>query len=342
MRYYLKRLGQAVITLFAATSLTFVLYRLMPGGPVDSLRREFQQQGGNFAEGGAGRSPEEINRLIELHTGIQPDLPLHVAYFQYVRDLVLYQDFGRSIYYSEPVFDILFRAMPWSIFVSVYGLLIGFSVTIILGAIMAYREGERFDKAGTVIIILLNSVPYYVAAILMLSVLAFGLGWFPKGGRAYPDAVPGFNLYFIQGVLHHGALPILSGMIVGFGSGALAMRANSIRVMGSDYLRVARLRGLKDSRIAVRYVGRNAILPLYTGFMISLSGIFSSSVVMERIFTYPGLGWYTFDALIRDDYPLLMGSFLFLTTITIVSIMIADLTYGLIDPRASVSEKESY
>lgn len=343
MRYFAKRIGQAIITIFAATSLTFVMYRLMPGGPIDSLRQEFMTGGGgDFASGGAGREPEEVNRLIELHTGITPDLPLHIAYYEYMRDLLLYQDFGISIYYGEPVFDILFRAMPWSIFVSVYGLLLGFAVTIILGAVMAFKEGGRFDKVMTVVIIVLDSIPYYVAAIVMLATLAFGLGWFPHAGRAYPDAVPGFNAYFMQGVLHHGTLPILSGMVVGFGSGALAMRANSIRVMGSDYLRVAELRGLKDSRISIRYIGRNAILPLYTGFMIGLSSIFSSGVIMERIFTYPGIGWYTFDALMRQDYPLLMGAFIFFTVITVICILIADLTYGFIDPRASVDNKESY
>lgn len=343
MKYYVRRVGQAVLTLFAATTLTFVMYRLMPGGPVDSLRQELMMgDTSDFASGGSSRDPEEVNRLIELHTGIAPDLPLHVAYYEYIRDLFLYQDFGVSIYYSEPVFDILFRAMPWSIFVSVYGLLLGFAITIVLGAIMAYKEGGRFDKAMTVVIIVLDSIPYYVAAIVMLSTLAFGLGWFPTGGRVYSDADPGFNLYFMQGVLHHGTLPILSGMIIGFGSGALAMRANSIRVMGADYLRVARLRGLKDSRISIRYIGRNAVLPLYTGFMIGLSSIFSSGVIMERIFTYPGVGWYTFDALMKRDYPLLMGAFIFFTAITVVCILVADLTYGFIDPRASVDNKESY
>lgn len=342
MRYFAKRVGQAIVTIFAATSLTFVLYRLMPGGPVEALQQEYMSGERDFASGGAGRDPEEINRLIELHTGITPDQPIHIAYYEYMRDVLLYQDFGISYYYGEPVFEILFRAMPWSIFVSVYGLLLGFAVTIILGAVMAFKEGGRFDKAMTVAVIVLDSIPYYVAAVVMLATLAFGLGWFPHSGRTYPDAIPGFNAYFMQGVLHHGTLPILSGMVVGFGSGALAMRANSIRLMGSDFIRVAELRGLKDSRISIRYIGRNAVLPMYTGFMIGLSSIFSSSVVMERIFTYPGVGWYTFDALMKQDYPLLMGAFVFFTIITVLCILVADLTYGLIDPRASTQNKESY
>lgn len=342
MNYYLRRINQAVITILTATTLTFVLYRLMPGGPIQALRREFTMGSGGLQGSDRGRSPEEVNRLIELHTGITPDQPLHIAYYEFMRDMLLHLDFGRSVYYNQPVFDILFSAMPWSIFLSVYGLLFGFAVKILLGAFMAYNEGNRFDKIMTIVTIVADSIPYYVLAILLLSILAFGLGWFPTGGRAYRDSTPGFNLYFMKGVLHHGALPIMSGMIIGFGAGTLAMRANSIRVMGEDFIRVARLRGLKSSRVSFRYIGRNAILPLYTGFMISLSGVFSSGVIMERIFTYPGVGWYTFDALINRDYPLLMGAFIFFTTVTVFFILVADLTYGLIDPRAGVKGKESY
>ena len=120
------------------------------------------------------------------------------------------------------------------------------------------------------------------------------------------------------------------------------MRGNCIRVMGSNYLYVARLRGLSDTRIAIRYVGRNAILPLYTGFMISLAAIFSSSIIMEQIFAYPGVGWYTYDALVNRDYPLLMGILIFFSTVTVIGVMIADLTYGLIDPRATTQDQEDF
>ena len=342
MNYYAKRFAQAVFTLFVVISLSFALYRLMPGGPVQQLRTQLMTGGAGFVSGGGERSMQEINRLVEIYTGIRPDVPIHVAYFNYMRDIILYQDFGRSIWQNEPVFKVLFQAMPWSIFVSVYGLVFGFAVKIILGAIMAYKEGSRFDKAMTVLIMGLQSIPYYVVAILALSFLAYQLGWFPTSGRMDPSTTPGFNVPFMLSVAHHGALPILTTFIVGFGIGALSMRANSVRVMGEDYLRVARLRGLSNSRIALRYVGRNAILPMYTGFMIGLSAIFSSSVIMERIFTYPGVGWYTFGALENQDYPLLMGALIFFTTITLTGILIADLTYGFIDPRADVSDKESY
>lgn len=339
MNYYVKRIGQSIITLLAVVTITFVLYRLMPGGPIDIMRNRMIQ---DAIQQGQSVDIAQINRLIELRTNVDPDQPIHVAYYEYMVNVIVYQDFGDSIWRNEPVFDILFRAMPWSIFVSVYGLLIGFTANILLGALMAYKEGSYFDNVSSIAATFLNSVPYYVGAILMLSFLGFQFGWFPTRGRFDPATTPGFNLPFMLSVLHHSALPIASGIIVGFGGSALAMRGNCIRVMGENYLRVARLRGLSDNRIAIRYVGRNAILPLYTSFMIGIAAIFSSSIIMEQIYTYPGIGWYTFEALSQRDYPLLMGLLIFFSTITIVGVLIADLTYGLIDPRAGTSDQESY
>lgn len=339
MNYYIRRLWQAVFTLFMVITITFVLYRLMPGGPVEAMQQQMVDQA--LAQ---GEQPDMayINHMVELRTNIQPDKPLYAQYYDYMRDIILYQDFGQSINQNAPVFDVLFRAMPWSIFVSVYGLLIGFTANILLGSVMAYYEGGRFDSSMTVVAIVLNSIPYYVGAVIFLAFLGFQWELFPTGGRSWAGTDPGYNLEYMLGVLHHGALPIMSTILIGFGGTALSMRGNCIRVMGSNYLRVAKLRGLSDSRIATRYVGRNAILPLYTGFMIGIAGIFGSSIIMEQIFTYPGVGWYTFDALVNRDYPLLMGILIFFSTVTVIGVMIADLTYGLIDPRANTSDKEGY
>lgn len=339
MNYYAKRIGQAIITLFSVITITFVLYRLMPGGPLEAMREQMIR---DAVQQGQTVNIDQVNRIIELRTNVDPEQPIHVAYYQYLVDIIVYQDFGESIWRREPVFDILFRAMPWSIFISVYSLLIGFTANILLGAVMAYKEGSYFDNVGSIGATFLNSVPYYVGAILMLSFLGFQLELFPTRGRYDPNTAPGFNIYFMASVVHHSILPIASGIIVGFGGTALSMRGNCIRVIGENYLHVARLRGISDNRIALRYVGRNAILPLYTRFMLGIAAIFSSSIIMEQIFTYPGIGWYTFEALTQRDYPLLMGLLIFFSTITIIGILIADLTYGVVDPRAGTSDREAY
>jgi peptide/nickel transport system permease protein len=284
-----------------------------------------------------------INRRLEQQVGDLPEGPIYVRYFKYLWNVFIHQDFGVSLWRSKPVFVILFKAMPWSVFLSVYGLLFGFSTNIVLGAFMAYKEGSWFDSGTTILVVVLNSIPYYAVALVSLSILAFQFGWFPTGGRVSSETVPGVNWPYIAGVIEHAALPILSSFVVGFGGGALAMRGNSVRILGEDYLRVARLRGLSTQRIATRYVARNAVLPMYTTLMIGISALFSSSVILEQIFTYPGVGWYTYGALLNRDYPLLMGAFIFYTALTVTGILLADLTYGLIDPRVkSGGDRESF
>lgn len=355
MRYHLKRVGQALVTYVTVTTIAFTLFRMMPGGPIQSLARERYAQ--CIQRSGSGSCDfAEIAEEVERQLTIDPGLSIPEAYVNYIYDVMFQLDFGRSTQYGEPVFDILFRAMPWSLFISLFGLALGLTFNIFWGAALAYNEGSRFDKFGTVFALTGNSIPYYVAAILALSYFGFTLGLFPTGGR-YPDemiislpllgtvinapeVVPGYNLPFILGVIWHGSLPIFTGFVLGISG--LAMRGNSIRVLESDYIRVARLRGLGETRIANRYVARNAVLPMYTGMMIGIAGIFSSGIITERIFTYPAIGWYTFSALETRDYPLMMGAFLFYTGITIIGILIADFTYQYVDPRAGGVDREAY
>ncbi len=341
MSYYLKRIGQSVVVFFVTVTATFALYRMLPFGPVEMMRvnlmNQLVQQGSPTPQ-----QVEKINRMVEAYTGINPDKPWYVAYYEYLHDIILYQDFGVSIVKREPVFDILFEAMPWSLFISIYGLALGTTVSLLLGAAMAYTEGSRFDTGMTIFSILNTTIPYYIVAIVALIVFSFNLGWFPSGGRMTQGTTPGFNYPFIAGIVEHAALPILSSFVAGFG-GALAFRGNCIREMGKGYIRLARLRGISQGRIAIRYVGRNALLPVYTSIMMGIASLFGSSIILETIFNYPAMGFVTFEALMDRDYPLIMGSFVFFTSLTLLGILVADLTYGIIDPRVKGgAERESY
>ena len=340
--YYLKRIAQTLVVFFLAVTVTFVLYRMLPFGPVEIMRVQFMQQ---YAQGGGSPTPEQmerINQMVEVHTGINPSQPLWKEYINYMSSVFLEGDFGKSIFKSRPVSEMLFSAMPWSIFISVYGLALGTTVSLLLGAVMAYTEGSRFDTGLTVFSIVNTSVPYYIVAIILLIIFAFNLQWFPTGGRITKGTTPGLNYPFIAGLIEHATLPILSSFVAGFG-GALAYRGNCIREMGKGYIRVARLRGLSRGRISIRYVGRNALLPVYTSLMMGIASVFGSSIILETIFNYPAMGFVTFNALMNRDYPVIMGAFIFFTTITITGITIADMTYSLIDPRIeSGGEDESF
>lgn len=325
-RYLTNRIGQAALTLVAVLTLSFALLRLMPGSPVAFLIARYEQSGEPLSQ-------EEINARVELYTNINPQEPIPVAYAKYMASLAQ-GDMGQSILYNRPVLDVIADAMPWTIFVSAVSMLLIFAIGIMLGAIMAYVEGSRFDVSSTVISTVITSVPFYVVGIILLWFLGYQWRIFPTEGRVSQNVAPGLTPDFVGSILLHAAMPLLALVIAGFGAKAISMRGNSIQVLGNDYLRVARLRGLSERRIALRYVGRNAILPMYTGLMISIGGLFGGSIILEQIFTYPGMGYYVFQSLGARDYPLLMGGFLFITFGVVLGVLIADLTYGFIDPRA--------
>jgi len=339
--YYLKRIAHAVIVFFLVTTIAFVLFRLMPFGPVEMVRIRLAQQ--MAQSGGANQqSMAQVNELVEVYTNINPDVSIPVAYFNFLTDVFIHQDLGRSFKFSDPVTQVLANRVQWSIFISVYGLALGRTISLVLGAGMAYTEGSRFDKLLTGISILNRTVPFYIVGIVVLIIFAFNLGWFPSGGLYNRDYTPGVNLEFMGSIVRHATLPIVASFVAGFG-GALSYRGNCVRELGKGYIRVAHLRGIGDSRIAIRYVGRNSLLPIYTGLVIGIATVFSSSIILEKIFDYPAMGFVTFQALINRDYPLLMGSFMFFTALTLLGVLIADLTYGIIDPRVKGGgERESF
>lgn len=331
---FAKRILQAIITVFGVITITFGLIRLMPGGPMDFLIAHLSQTHSDMSQ-------EEIAALAEAYLSVNPEEPIHVAYVDYVTS-VLQGNLGYSIWNNRPVMEILAEALPWTILYSSLALFLSFFIGVTIGALMAYHESSNFDYGSTVLSVVSNSIPFYVFGIALLAVFSYHLGWFPTGGRMYRGTEPGLNFAFWQGVAHHVALPVLSAVLTAWGGTAIAMRGNAISVLGKDYIRVAQLRGLSDRRIALRYVGRNAILPLYTGLMISIGAIIGGSVVLEEVFRYNGVGYYLFQGVSRRDTPLMMGGFLLITIAVVIGILVADLTYHYIDPRAQSETKEAY
>lgn len=333
-RYALKRTGQVIVTFVATVTLTFVLYQAMPGGPAEAMRAMIMAQSG---QSGGTVNVDQLNEMVQFYANVNPDQPLHVQYYEYVYSLVVEQDLGTSIYQGEPVLQLLMQRAPWTMFIGVYAMTIGYAISLFLGTLMAYKERSLFDSVSSTTVIFLNSVPYYIFAILLVYFLAVEASLFPLNGRYGTRVEPGFTAEYMWSVARHAALPIISMALLATG-GALTMRGNAIRVLGEDYVRVAELRGLRPSRVAMQYVGHNSVLPLYTQFMIGIAGILSSTVVVEQIFAYNGMGKLLYDAVLLRDYPVLMGTLLVFTTVTLLAIYVADLTYGYIDPRIATGE----
>lgn len=331
-----KRLLKSVFTLWAVVTITFGLIRLMPGGPIANIRATIIQR-----RGASELTEERLNRLVELYINVSPDKPMWMQYLDYLSS-VFRGDFGESMRYNEPVMKIIAEAAPWTIFIILTSLILSFVIGITLGALMAYFENSPFDNVLSSLSTLLTSIPFYLVGILLLYLFAYQYSLFPTGGRMPTRAEIGLNAEFLLGVLYHAALPILSMVLTEFGGWALSMRGNSISVLGEDYTHVARLRGVPDWQVAIKYVGRNAILPMYTGLMIAIGFVLGGAVILERIFTYSGLGYYIITAINARDYPLMMGAFLVITVCVVVGVLFADLTYGKIDPRIGGESNEQY
>ncbi|WP_248517949.1 ABC transporter permease subunit [Salinarchaeum laminariae] len=327
MKRFAKRILQTAFTIWAVITISFVLIRQLPGGPVSYLRAQFAQM---------GRDPEAANQLAEAYFGTKFDEPLWQQYIDYWANL-LQGDMGRSVHRQEPVADLLLNAMPWTLLVMSIAIIFTYVIGILLGAAMAYREKSMFDSVGTIVSITLNSVPYYVAAIAFLFVFGYRYSLFPtRGTHSVP---PGLDPTFVVNILWYATLPALSIVLTAVGGVAIRMRGNSVSILGEDYLRVARLRGLSSNRISSRYVVWNSVLPMYTQLMISIGFMFGGAVILERIFLYKGLGYFMFQGITSRDYPLMMGAFVLITVAVTLTILIADLTYGWIDPRATTSDE---
>ena len=342
MNWRIRRVLQAVATTYIVLTISFFLIRLMPGDPMDYLLSDVAGITAG-SEGASDLSNQEIQEayaLAELYLNINPSEPMHIAYYNYMID-ALQGDFGQSILYQEPVAELLGQALPWTIFVLSWGTFISFFIGILLGSLMAYWEGSKLDVGLTTYSVVMGSTPYYVMALILLVFVGYRWGWFPTGGRRPEGVTTGFNWLFIKGVVYHATLPVLSTIVLS-GVASLSMRGNSIRVLGEDYMRVARLRGLSDAAIAAQYVARNAILPMYTRFVISIGALFGGSVILEVIFVYRGVGFYVVEAARARDYPLMMGGFMLITIAVVIALLIADLTYPAIDPRAGGEGRDAY
>jgi len=335
----LRRTGRAILTIWVVMTLTFGLIRFLPGGPLVQLRGQLLR---------AGVDPGRIEVVVQNYQGINPDAALHQQYFRYMGNL-LQGDLGKSITAgvdgNSAVSAIIADALPWTVLVMVTATLLMFFIGLLMGAIMAYKEGSLFDTASSVLGIVLSSIPFYIFAILLVWMFGYQYNIFPARGRIGAGVELGEvgMIAFALDVLYHAALPIISVVLTGWGVQALAMRGNSIQVLGEDYVRVARLRGLATKRIATQYVARNAMLPMYTGLLTAIGFNLGGSVILEEVFSYPGVGYYMFGALEDRDYPLMMGIFLVITIAVVIALFIADLTYGMIDPRVTTGDSnEAY
>jgi peptide/nickel transport system permease protein len=332
--WLVRRLAKAVLTVFLVTTGTFFLVRLLPGNPIDTfIQTQIAQTGVSYADAAA-----QAKSLFSL----DPNEPVLQQYFTYMLNL-LHGDFGNSLLSpGTSVAQVIKTYLPWTLFSVGVATVISFVIGILAGMIMAYRRETWVDHLLTSIGSLLHAIPNYILAILIVVFLGVKLQIFnltDARGSYTPGVTPSFSLSFLNDIFYHATLPILAYALTTVGSWALVMKSSTVETLGEDYVTVARARGLSDSRIRGGYVGRNAVLPLFSQLAVSLGFVVGGSIFVEKIFGYQGIGFSLFNAVNGRDYAVLQGIFLVVTISVVAANLLADVLYSRLDPRIRVQGK---
>jgi peptide/nickel transport system permease protein len=328
--YVAKRLLQFLLVVFIGISLTFFITHLTPIDPVEQMIASMTA----FSE----TSPEAVLRmreaLQELY-GIEGSL-LDQYFVYWGRILTL--DFGPSLSaFPTPVSELIGRALPWTIGLLFTCTALAWLLGNLLGGLSGYYRNSRILKLFGVVAIAFHPIPYYISAFVLL--IIFGYLWpvLPISGGAAQNVRQAFTLDYVGSVLLHSILPAISIILVSIGGWFLGMRALVSNIVTEDYVVYAELGGVDRRRILGSYVMRNALVPQVTGLAMSLGAIFNGAIIVEQVFSYPGLGRLLIGAVYSADYSLVLG----VTAISIIavsaSVFLIDILYPVLDPRVQLA-----
>lgn len=317
-RYVLRRLLMMFASLLTIITVLFFLFRQVPGGPMSAIV--------------SPRMNEAARQAVIAQYGL--DEPLWKQYLLYMWN-VFHLDFGQSFYYGQSVYSLIADRFLNTMSLMLTALVISYSVGTYLGAHLGWLRGTSKERAGMLVVLLIRSTPVFWTGMIVLYVFAFQLNIFPLGGMRGMQASYTTNAEKFLSVdfLYHLVLPVFTLCTFYTGLPLLLMRNNLLEVLSEDYIKTARAKGLAERRILFRHAARNAVLPVVTAFAIAIGFAVGGQVLIEQVYSWPGLGREMVQASLRSDYPLAQGAFMLLSVIVITMNFFADLTYSYLDPR---------
>ena len=324
MNYVLRKVTLFVVTLWAAVTMNFLLPRLMPGSPVDAAIAK-------LSEGGQPVTNAQRHAL-EIELG-SPHGSLVSQYVDYLGNMARLR-FGSSYSFpNQTVAHTILSALPWTLLLVGITTIVAFVIGTLLGVYAGWRRGTRADATVTVGATLFAAFPPFWLGLLLLFGLAFKLNAFPIKGGYSPGLTPNLSIGFLTNAVSHSFLPALTLAITSLSGWVFGMRNNMINTLGEDYVTFAEANGLRRRTIAVMYAARNALLPNVTAFGLSLGAVVGGSVLVEGVYSYPGLGNLLYIAVTNHDFPLMQALFLVISISMLVAIFVVDLLYVRLDPR---------
>jgi peptide/nickel transport system permease protein len=318
--WLVRRIGAAVAIVFAVVTLTFFLIQLAPGTP--------------FLQGSERSMDPEVLRRLNVELGL--DRPLLVRYLKWLA-AVAHGELGESFSQRRPVAAALADAIPNTLVLGAAALCIDFVLGLLLGVLQAVRRGRATDIVLGNVALFLYSVPTFWLGLIALLIFGQWLHWFPVGGITDPVVYPSLSwIGKIGDRLWHLALPALTLGLVGAAGTARYQRAAMLEALHQDFVRTARAKGVGERRVIMRHVLRNALLPVITLFGLALPFLLTGAVLVESVFSWPGMGRLAATAIFQRDYPLVTGATMLAATLVVAGTLVADVLYHWADPRVRV------
>jgi ABC-type dipeptide/oligopeptide/nickel transport system permease component len=312
--YLIKRAVFALATVFVAITINFFLFRVLPGSAVRNLAR-------------VPNASPELQRSLEAQFGL--DEPKWEQYLIYLRELA-HGNMGVSFTNQQPVADNLREDLANTIPMVALGTAFAIVIGVLTGVFSAWRRGTKVDHVSTNLAIAFYSFPTQWLALVLLIYLS---AWLPSHGRTNDFMIDPSALDHVKDVLLHMTLPSLTLALTLYGEYTLIVRSAMLETLGEDYVLTARAKGLRQRSIVTRHALRNAMLPTITLIALSLGYIVAGAILIETVFSWPGIGNAVYQAVIERDYPMLQGAFLVLTVSVVFFNFLADLLYFRFDPR---------
>lgn len=329
--YFLRRLLLIIPTFIGATLIVFAMTRFVPGGPVDRIIMEsssIQMDGGSQRQS-MMLSDRQINQLKEFY-GL--DKPIPQAYIEWLGN-VLTGELGRSTRYFMPVWDMIVERLPISLYFGIITFIISYLVSIPLGILKALKHGGLLDNVSSGFIFLGFAVPAYVVGVLLLTWFSFTWELFPMGGFVDEDFDDFTRGEQFLNVLWHTTLPLICYLIADFAVLTVTMKNTLMENLSADYVRTAVAKGLPFKTAVYRHALRNSLIPMASHFGNFLSAFLGGSFLIEVIFNIDGIGLLGFEALVENDYPVVMGLLAITTGLFLIGNIISDMLVAAVDPR---------
>lgn len=328
LKYILKRLAYCVLILLGVSLIIYFLIRLMP---VDFIQSKIDA----INQGGATVSEETVNAMYEMYgLGDNSFSGIMKGYINWLGALARF-DLGTSFVYGIPVVDVIIEHMGISFIIALIATVFEFLIAIPLGITAATHQYKLRDYVVTILVMIGISLPSFFFGQMLKNILSLKLGWFPASGLV--DATSDYDFWGLMGqYVSHMFIPILTIVILSIGARMRMTRTNMLEVMNSDYIRTARAKGLKESKVINKHAFRNTLIPLVTSLAGLLPSLFSGAIITEQVFDLPGIGNIALDAMNRGDIPFIMGYNMFLALLSVLGVLLADLMYAVVDPRVKL------